>query len=85
MLDEWDEETPFEEQLGRKIRYHVVVGGPRTGKTTIARHLAKELGWVLIDWTKVEEEAKNKKKKPDDDEGEEIQLTEEEVVKEAAS
>lgn len=85
MIDKWSSDTSFEEQLGKKLRYHVVVGGPRSGKTTIARHLAKELGWVLIEWSKVEEEAKNKKKKPDAEEEEEITVNDDEILSEAAS
>lgn len=53
--------------MGRKIRYHIVVGGPGTGKTTIAKHLSKSLGWELVDWGKVVESAKSKQKKGGDD------------------
>ena len=52
--------------MGRKIRYHIVVGGPGTGKTTIAKHLSKSLGWELVDWGKVVESAKSKQKKGGD-------------------
>ena len=40
---------------------------------------------MLIDWAKVEEEAKNKKKKPEEEEQDEITVTEDEILNEAKS
>ncbi len=51
MFHEWRHHKDLNRLLDRKLKYHVVVGGPRTGKSIIAKQLARKMGWVLIEWT----------------------------------
>ena len=50
-MESWKSATSLMDVVGSKMSYHVVLGGRQTGKSTVARYLAKKMGWVLIEWT----------------------------------
>lgn len=50
-MESWKSDTSLVDIVGSKLTYHVVLGGRQAGKSTVARYLAKKMGWVLIEWT----------------------------------
>ena len=49
LVEDWKTET-LEELFTRKLSYHLVLGAKMAGKSTVAKYLAKKMGWVLIEW-----------------------------------
>lgn len=64
-MNEWSYEK-FEEKMGNKISYGVIVGDMQTGKTEVANHLAEKMGHRVINMPAIAEEVR---KTLADDEG----------------
>ena len=58
-MNEWDFNV-FNEKLGNKTEYGVIVGRTLAGKTTLSQYMGKSLGYTVIDMKVITEQCKAK-------------------------
>jgi len=58
-MNEWDFNV-FNEKLGNKTEYGVIVGRTLAGKTTLSQYMGKSLGYTVIDMKLIAEQCKAK-------------------------
>jgi len=56
-MSEWDF-SMFNEKLGNKTDYGVIMGRTLAGKSTLAKYMAEKLDYTLIDMKAIKEEVK---------------------------
>jgi len=70
VMNQWDA-VQFNELLGDKVDYSVLLGRSLSGKTTVAKYLAEKCGFTVFDMKFIEEDLK-KRLSTDDNEVEEV-------------
>jgi adenylate kinase len=56
-MSEWDFNV-FNEKLGNKTDFGIIVGRPLSGKSTLAQYMAKNLGYKVVDMKAITEKVK---------------------------
>ena len=64
-MTHWDYSI-FNEKLGKKCLYAIILGKPCSGKSTIAKQVAQKHGYELIDMKAVEEKIKESLGNPEE-------------------
>lgn len=54
-MNEWSHQL-FEEKLGNKVQFGIIVGKSLSGKTTIAKKLESSLGYRILDMGAIKEQ-----------------------------
>ena len=58
-MSSWNYEV-FQEKLGNKTQYGIVIGRPCSGKTELSKQIAKDMGYQVVDMKAINEECKNR-------------------------
>jgi hypothetical protein len=81
-MNEWSQEN-FDEAMGKKVIFGIIIGEKCTGKTTIAKHMGDKLEYTVINNDDIKVEIKKSKSTEDGEFEGEITLDEIEAAIEA--